>query len=65
MMGPDVSQTVTSKVSTGASKSLYQARPWTVAFSKKAGSEPGVDKAVEEELRERGKRATRDGPRRL
>ena len=28
-------QTVTSKVSTGASKSLYQARPRTVAFSKK------------------------------
>ena len=27
-------QTVTSKVSTGASKSLYQARPRTVAFLK-------------------------------
>ena len=30
-------QTVTSKVSTGTSKSLYQARPQTVAFAKKAG----------------------------
>jgi len=28
-------QTVTSKVSTGATESLYQARPPTVAFSKK------------------------------
>jgi hypothetical protein len=31
-------QTVTSKVSTGAFKSLYQARPRTVAFSKKKRS---------------------------
>jgi len=31
-------QTVTSKVCTGASKSLYQARSRTVAFSKKHGT---------------------------
>ena len=31
-------QTVTSKVSTGASKSLYQSRPRTVAFSKRGSA---------------------------
>ena len=31
-------QTVASKVSTGASKSLYQSRPRTVAFSKTTGT---------------------------
>jgi len=37
-------QTVTSKVSTGASKSLYQLRPRTVAFSIKGNPKPSPRK---------------------